>query len=174
MQPRRGLLNASSFIFVSFALLTVLYGRSGGPTDGTSKPNYFARGRFAVLSVGVIWVVATIAYLPSLADPFLFDDYTHLSNAARQSGSELIANALFVRPKAGDFFFRPVGYVSYWLDYRWAGHDSLRWHLWNVLVHATNSVLDYHSVDTYTIQHFCARMVYAIHNEAASADSYCG
>jgi hypothetical protein len=34
--------------------------------------------------------------------------------------------------------------------------------------------LDYHSVDTYTIQHFCARMVYAIHNEAASADSYCG
>jgi hypothetical protein len=143
LQPRRALLNASSFTFVSFVLLTVLYGRSRGPADGTSKPDYFARGRFVALSLGVILAVAVIAYLPSLADPFLFDDYTHLSNSARQSWGEMIANSFFVHPIAGDFFFRPVGYISYWLDFRWAGHQSWLWHLWNVLVHATNSVLVY-------------------------------
>jgi hypothetical protein len=87
--------------------------------------------------------VAIVAYLPGLADPFLFDDYTHLTNAARQSWSEMIAHSLLVHPTSGDFFFRPAGYISYWLDYRWAGDQASRWHLWNVLAHATNSVLVY-------------------------------
>ena len=143
LQPRRALLNASSFTFVSFALLTVLYGRSGGPAESPPKPNDFTRGSFAVFSLCVIWAVAVIAYLPSLADPFLFDDYTHLSHSARQSWSEMLANSFFVHSTSREFFFRPIGYMSYWLDYHWAGYEPFRWHLWNVLVHATNSILVY-------------------------------
>jgi hypothetical protein len=107
-----------------------------------SQANLLRRGgRLAVLSLGVVGAVAIISYLPSLRDPFLFDDYTHLSNSARQSWGEMISNALLTHPTVGDFFFRPLGYVSYWLDYRWAGDDPLRWHLWNVLVHAINTIL---------------------------------
>lgn len=143
LQPRRGLLNASGFTFVSLILLSLLYARSGSPAEGTAPSPDVRGGRFAALALSTIWVGAIIAYLPGLADPFLFDDYTHLSNAARQSWSEMIAHSLLVHPTSGDFFFRPAGYISYWLDYRWAGDQALRWHLWNVLAHATNSVLVY-------------------------------
>jgi hypothetical protein len=143
MQPRRGLLNASGFCFVSLVLLTILAARSGSLAAGATPSADATSGRFPALALATIWAVAIVAYLPGLADPFLFDDYTHLSNAARQSWSEMIANSLLVHPRSGDFFFRPVGYISYWLDYRWAGDQALRWHLWNVLAHATNSVLVY-------------------------------
>ena len=142
LQPRRGLLNASSVSFVSLILLTILYGRSASRHEG-ALPLDVTRGRFAALAFVPICVVAICAYLPGLADPFLFDDYTHLSNAARQSWSEMIANSLVIHPRSGDFFFRPAGYISYWLDYRWAGEEAWRWHLWNVLAHAANSVLVY-------------------------------
>jgi len=98
-------------------------------------------GRFVALSLIVIWAVVMIAYAPGLSDPFLFDDYTHLSNSATQSWGAMFGNAFSAHPTAGDFSFRPLGYITYWLDYRWAGFESLRWHLWNVLVHAANSIL---------------------------------
>jgi hypothetical protein len=142
LQVRRSLLNASSLCFLSLVLLTLLAGHSGSPAKGAAPSRDAARGKFAALALGAIWVVAIIAYLPGLADPLLFDDYTHLSNAARQSWSELIANSLLSRSSSRDFL-RPVGYISYWLDYRWAGDHAVRWHLWNVLAHATNSVLVY-------------------------------
>ena len=141
LPPSRGFLNASSFTFVSFVILTALYGRRGGPTDVASKPNDLAHERFVALSFIVISVVVTIAYAPGLSDPFLFDDYRHLSNSSSRSWGEMITNAFFVRPPADDFSFRPIGHITYWLDYRWAGFESLRWHLWNVLVHAANSIL---------------------------------
>ena len=122
LQARRGLLNASSFCFVSLVLLTLLAGRSGSPAEGAAPFRDAARGKFAALALGAIWVVAIIAYLPGLADPFLFDDYTHLSNAARQSWSEMIGGSLLLRSTSGDFL-RPVGYISYWLDYRWRSEE---------------------------------------------------
>jgi hypothetical protein len=137
LPARRGLLNASSFSFLSLVLLTLLAGPSG-----TAPSRDATRAKFSALALGAIWVVAIIAYLPGLADPLLFDDYTHLSNAARQTWSEMLANSLLSRSTSGDFL-RPVGYISYWLDYRWAGDHALRWHLWNVVVHATNSALVY-------------------------------
>ena len=143
LQPRRGLLNASSFCFVSLVLLSLLAARSASPAEGAAPPRDAASRKLAALALAAIWAVAIVGYLPGLADPFLFDDYTHLSNAARQSWSEMIANSLLVHPTSGDFFFRPAGYLSYWLDYRWAGDQASRWHLWNLLAHAANSGLVY-------------------------------
>ncbi len=142
LQPRRALVNASSFTFVSLVLLIVLHARSRRLHERFS-PREVAFPRLSAFFPVVIGAAAILAYLPSLSDPFLFDDYTHLSIAARESWSGMLANSLYTHPTSGDFFFRPAGYVSYWLDYRWAGTDSFRWHLWNVLVHATNSMLVY-------------------------------
>jgi hypothetical protein len=177
LQPSRALLNVSSFTFLSFILLTVFYGRSGELLNTVSKRTYFARGsgRFGALSLGVIGAVAIICYLPSLRDPFLFDDYVHLSNAGRQSWGEMIWNALLTHPTTGDFFFRPVGYISYWLDYRWAGDDPLRWHLWNVLVHAGNSILVYILARQLQLSRpasFFAGLVFAVHAAHAEATGW--
>jgi hypothetical protein len=115
LQPRRAFLNAGSFIFVSFVLLILLYARSGR-LNHSFPANDVAPRRLATFFLAAIGTVAMLAYLPSLADPFLFDDYTHLSNSAQRSWGQMLANSLYVHPAAGDFFFRPVGYISYWLD----------------------------------------------------------
>ncbi len=47
----------------------------------------------------------------------------------------------FVTPRPGDLFFRPVGYLSYWLDYKWAGVEPVRWNLWNIGLHLINTAL---------------------------------
>jgi len=36
---------------------------------------------------------------------------------------------------------RPVGFTIYWLDYKWAGTNPFRWHLWSLSVHILNSAL---------------------------------
>jgi hypothetical protein len=175
LQPRRALVNASSFTFVAFALLAALNGRGSEPGFSKITPSYFVGGRFAALSVLGIAAAAAIGYLPSLADPFLFDDYTHLENAAEQSWSQVIANSLFVHPTAGDFFFRPVGYISYWLDFRWAGYDSWRWHLWNVSVHAVNSILVYvlgRQLRLSAAAALLAGLVFAIHGSHAEVTGW--
>jgi hypothetical protein len=175
LPPSRGFLNASSFTFVSFVILTVLYGRLCGPTDVASKPNYLVHGKFVALALIVISVVVTIAYVPGLSDPFLFDDYKHLSNSSSQPWGEMITNAFFVRPTDGDFSFRPVGYISYWLDYRWAGYESLRWHLWNVLVHAANSILVFvlaRQLKLSRVASVFAGLVFAVHASHAEVTGW--
>ena len=177
LQPSRALLNVNSFTFLSFILLTVFYARRSKPINKVSKRASFAwgSGRLIALSLGLIGAAAIISYLPSLRDPFLFDDYTHLSNSGRQSWSEMISYALFTHPTTGDFFFRPVGYVSYWLDYHWAGDDPLRWHLWNVVVHASNSILVYvlgRQLQLSRPASFFAGLVFAVHAGHAEATGW--
>jgi len=165
----RGLLNASSVAFLAFIFLTISYGRSSAAVKRISSQNYGA------LALGVIGAVAVVSYLPSLRDPFLFDDYTHLSNAARLTWSEMLASALFTHPAAGDPFFRPLGYISYWLDYRWAGYHSERWHLWNVLVHAANSILVYLFSRQLPLSRrgsIFAALVFAVHASHAEATGW--
>ena len=167
-QPRRGLVNAGSLIFVSFVLLTILHGRSNSAAR-------IASGTSAVLALCAIAALAILVYLPSLADPFLFDDYTHLSHAARQSWGGTISNSLLAHPTAGDFFFRPAGYVSFWLDYHWAGTASLRWHSWSVLVHAANSILVYVLARQLRLGRtaaFFAGLVFALHASHAEATGW--
>ncbi len=167
-QPRRGFVNASSVIFVSFILLTILHGRRGDPAR-------IASGEFAALSLFAIGALTILAYLPGLSDPFLFDDYTHLSQASQQSWGVMTANALFAHPTSGDFFFRPIGYLSYWLDYHWATNHPLRWHLWNVLVHAANSVLVYvlgRQLSLRRAAALFAGLVFAVHSSHAEVTGW--
>ncbi len=165
----RALLNASSVTFLAFILLTVFCARSYASGRCISSQDYGA------FFIGAIGALAVVSYLPGLRDPFLFDDYTHLSNAARQSWGEMLTDFLVTHPAAGDPFFRPLGYISYWLDYRWAGYDPWRWHLGNVLVHAANSILAYVFGRQLQLSRrgcFFAALLFAVHASHAEATGW--
>ena len=96
----------------------------------------------AAFCIAAICCVAIAAYLPYLSSPLLFDDYTHMAGS-RDTWQAMIGRSLLHHPQGGDFFFRPAGYVSYWIDYHWAGNNPFRWHLWNLVLHTANSLLVY-------------------------------
>jgi hypothetical protein len=132
-------LNLESIAFLAFSLCCALlsFNRTRA---GASLNKQIAVSN--ALCIAAICCVAVAPYLPAISNPLLFDDYTHLSGS-RDGWAAMIARSLIHHPQGGDFFFRPAGYISYWIDYRWAGADPVRWHLWNVSVHAANSVLLY-------------------------------
>ncbi|MGH9916370.1 MAG: hypothetical protein ACRD63_13915, partial [Pyrinomonadaceae bacterium] len=96
----------------------------------------------SLIHVFVIIAITGAVFWPGLYAPLVHDDYTHLMLAA-QSTWKTIVNSFFIHPQGGDDFFRPLGYISYWFDYRWAGADPFRWHLWNLGFHIINSLLVY-------------------------------
>jgi hypothetical protein len=135
----RSPLNLESFTFLFFALAVLSVKR----LKGTLTPQ-IATNRAATIGSGLFIAALTVAvYWRSIHTPFLFDDYTHLALARSETWSAVVTRSLLTHPQGGDYFFRPLGYLSYWLDYRWAGDSAALWHSWNVLVHAINSLLVY-------------------------------
>ncbi len=66
--------------------------------------------------------------------PFLYDDYTHLTEILRQSWhSPLLYFGRVAHPPG--LFFRPFGFVLYELSYLWAGTDAVRWHAISFALH---------------------------------------
>jgi hypothetical protein len=136
----RSPLNLESFTFLFFAFAIV----SGRTPLAKARGSVLTRNRKrAVVHCLLIAAIAIAVYWPSIQTPFLFDDYTHLALVRSETWSAVVARALLTHPQGGDYFFRPLGYVSYWLDYRWAGENAALWHGWNVLVHTLNSLLVY-------------------------------
>jgi hypothetical protein len=80
------------------------------------------------------------ALLWTLTIPLVSDDFVHIGYALHFTPDKIIG--LFTIP-AGDFFFRPLGYISYALDARWAGHSASLWHLATLLIHFANCLLVY-------------------------------
>ncbi len=80
------------------------------------------------------------ALLWTLTLPLVSDDFVHIGYALHFTPDKIVG--LFTIP-AGDHFFRPLGYLSYALDARWAGHSTALWHLATLLIHFANCVLVY-------------------------------
>ena len=140
----RSPLNLESFTFLFFAF-AILFGRT---QLANARGSVLSRDRGRPLGRAIVHCLflaaLTIAvYWRSIQTPFLFDDYTHLALARSETWSAVVSRSLLTHPQGGDYFFRPLGYLSYWLDYRWAGENAALWHGWNVLVHAINSLLVY-------------------------------
>ncbi len=85
-------------------------------------------------------LIAAIAFAGVVRFPLLHDAYVHIWNARIRTLHEVLETS-FVTPRPGDLFFRPLGYLSYWLDYKWAGVDPIRWNLWNIGLHLINTAL---------------------------------
>ncbi len=91
-----------------------------------------------ILSLFIV-VLVFACYLPVLTMPLLHDSYTHVYLAANGSWRAIL-NSFITHPTAGDFFFRPLGYATFLIDSHWAAMSSLRWHLWNLCIHALNAI----------------------------------
>ena len=63
-----------------------------------------------------------MSFATALRAPLLFDAYSHVANASRECFAEVMG-AFYKHPLKGDFFFRPVGILSYWMDFQWARFD---------------------------------------------------
>jgi hypothetical protein len=92
--------------------------------------------------IGVlVAVVGAAVYLPSLASGFNADDFLILWRIKSIEGlSEPLAYFKF----AFYDYFRPLGFLSYALDWRLWGSNPLGFHLTNVVLHAANAALVFH------------------------------
>jgi hypothetical protein len=78
--------------------------------------------------------LSLLPYLITLRAPLLFDSYTHVVVASTQK---------FLASITSVYDFRPLGYLDYWLEYRWAGFHSTLWHIDGVLLHIAAVYLFY-------------------------------
>jgi len=138
----RLILNLETLFAVATVLL--LLGRSRWRSGGAIRSPRFAidlsdglrMASTALLSVIVFWR-ATHIY-------FLSDDFV-LVNMARTfqgwSGLERYV-AMFTRG-GGDGFYRPLGYISLFWTWPWAGLDPVRWHSVGLALHIVSVLLVY-------------------------------
>lgn len=156
--------NAGAITAVSFVLLALLAARGPAGTPGTGGPNGWA-------SAGLLAAAAAIAFWPNIVAPFVYDDYTHIVQSSHATW-RILAEAFQPEPGGHGLFFRPVGFVWYWLDYQWAGRDALRWHAWCMAAHAANSCLVYALVRRLGMPRaaaLIAGLVFALHGSRAEA-----
>ena len=110
-----------------------------------------------------------IAFSPNLRSPFVYDDYTHILQSSHATW-RILLNAFAPVHGARGLFFRPVGFISYWLDYQWAGRHVTRWHLWSIAAHAVNTCLVYGLITRFGIRRapaFIGALLFALHGSRA-------
>ena len=159
-------LNVESFSTVSFLLL--LFARAEG---GRGVPLIQAEGslRETIGSIGLVVLLCFLAFYHSLGAPFLFDDYGHLMLVAHASLHDMLA--AFYRPHQ-DIFFRPLGFLSFFLDFQWARFHPNLWHSWSLIVHSLNCVLVYtltRQLGFATLPSTLAAAVFALHGTRVEA-----
>jgi tetratricopeptide (TPR) repeat protein len=93
--------------------------------------------------VALLLAVAFIVYGNTFWNDFTFDDFAYVLNNPRVT--DLSVRALFEPAKAeeGLRFFRPLTFATYELNWAFAGPHALTYHLFNVVLHATVSLLLY-------------------------------
>jgi hypothetical protein len=130
---RHSVLNAEAFTAILFLLASLIRIR---PVLGIPAEVGVSDRLLGVL----IAAVTLIAFIPALAMPLLHDSYGHIYTASRESFVAVL-QTFAAHPQHGDFFFRPLGYLAFWLDWKWAGFSPFRWHAWSVLIHVVNCLL---------------------------------
>ncbi|HLI86397.1 MAG TPA: hypothetical protein VKV17_20985 [Bryobacteraceae bacterium] len=129
------------------ALVAAAVGRSGrGKALAAPPKSYGFRRRSAALVFFVIAALALMAFGRIFQIPFLYDDYTHITEAAQHSSEWPWHWPLLYFGRVADppgLFFRPVGFVLYELSYLWAGIDAARWHALSLMLHAACACLTF-------------------------------
>jgi hypothetical protein len=157
--------NAEAAVAVSFVLLALLAARS--PAGRLQEPEPGTAGHW--LDMAMLAAATVAAFWPNLRAPFVYDDYTHIVETSHATW-RILAGA-FQRDAGGHgLFFRPAGFIFYWLDYQWAGGDALRWHLWSLGAHAANTCLVYLLVRRLGMRRMAAwvaGLLFALHGSRA-------
>ncbi len=103
------------------------------------EPNRIAAGFEWSPNAWLIAAAAVLLYLPSLGIFFQHNDWTHQADARNWTSLGDLAR-LFVW-KQPDGFYRPLAFLSLWVDYRIFGDHEWGYHLQNLLLHAANCLL---------------------------------
>jgi hypothetical protein len=153
--------NAAAAVAVSFVLLVLI---------GTwNRAGPLPEPRTAWVDLSVIIAATAVAFWPNLRSPLVYDDYRHIVEASHATW-RILADAFAPVPGGHGLFFRPVGFISYWLDYQWAGADAIRWHLWSLVAHAANTCLVYVLVTRLGMRRaaaLAAALLFALHGSRA-------
>ena len=136
--PVNSPVNAECVIAVSFLLVTLTRSieRTLIPVPDSSNRSLRA---FLVVT-GSIVLLMLAAYSRALAKPFLFDDYGHVTMVSHATLHGILSKFYLPQP---DIFFRPLGFLFYYLDFQWAGFNPFLWHTWSLLIHIANCLLVY-------------------------------
>jgi hypothetical protein len=155
--------NAGAAVAVSFLLLAVLAAKNpAGPLQEPGTTGCW-------LDLTVLVAATAAAFWPNLRSPFVYDDYTHIVETSHATW-RILADAFKPVPGGHGLFFRPVGFICYWLDYRWAGGHAFRWHLWSLGAHAANTCLVYLLVRRLGMRRaaaLVAALLFALHGSRA-------
>ncbi len=127
------LLNLESIAALGF-LVALVAGARGGvkaakPSRGLQWPAYL-----------LLFVAVFAVYARVLNAPFLYDDYTHISDAAHADWRVILSAFGPVKHPPG-LFFRPFGFLVYWVNYLAVGPDPRWWHAVSLMFHAVDACL---------------------------------
>ena len=111
-------------------LLAVLAARN---TKFPSRGNFWSPNGFFIA------FVVTLLYLPSLSVSATHAEWTHQLTSAQHNSLAGLAG-MFIS-KQLDGFYRPIGFLSLWADYRIFGDHQWGYHLQNIFFHAANCLL---------------------------------
>ena len=128
------LLNTESFVALAFFLLVFL--RSLPEEAG---PRRRERNRYLAVAV-MLCAIVLAAYWSILDAPFLYDDYTHITDATNSTLRTVVSAFGPEKHKPG-LAFRPFGFFIYWLNFLWAGAHPRNWHFSSMVLHAASCVL---------------------------------
>ncbi len=132
----RSPMNAESiFALASLLLLAIERLRDKKPAWPSTDAPFVLATHWCVAA---ILILVGAAFWHSLSMPFVFDDYTHVTNVL-SAGPNFWKDQFTVR--SGDGFFRPLGFYEYRLDSIWTGRNPYLWRLANLVAHAANCVL---------------------------------
>lgn len=128
----RSILNLETIF--ALAILAVLLVR--GKSSIAARTARFRIDLSDLLRIASVAVLTILVFWRTLHSYFLSDDFILIATAP---GSH---SALFTRG-GGDGFFRPLGYLSLYWTWPWAGLEPARWHWVALMLHVSNAALVY-------------------------------
>jgi hypothetical protein len=134
-------LSAHSLLNIESAIALLFLAGVLARASQNSQPANFREPSLVWIYLSLSLVVA-IAYWRVLGEGFLFDDYTHITDARNATFASILADFGPVEHPPG-LFFRPFGFLIYWLNYLIAGPHPLLWHAASLVFHAVNACLLY-------------------------------
>lgn len=134
--PVRSPLNVESFVAVSSLTILLIRAERGLPENAASAALTWRDGLIACVLLGACCVAAFGSWLST---PFVFDDYAHVVQASAETAGKV--GRMFIEPQGTAY--RPVGFASFFLNFKLAHFDPFGWHLGNLIVHVLNCGLVY-------------------------------
>ncbi len=125
---------------VSLAFLVLVFVRSVPRVSCLPQRHASPLGRAAV-AIAIV-SVACLAFAGNFRVPFVYDDYTHITEASRANWKAILAG-FGPAPHRPGLFFRPAGFLFYWFNYLAARFDPVAWHASSIALHSTCGFLVY-------------------------------